>query len=192
MSQKLWSNWVRGVAGRRGSHTKTVLAGRTVRPALETLEGRVTPSSINLAVVPLAAPTAHVQPLTDPSTTQISVSSTVSLSNTHTPDGRLQLFSLGIVSNQVDLLFVDRSGQIFDEAFTFNNFFHPELTTAHYVNSDMVLSNMSFSQSAGYPSLMGNLRDSSNHELLIITAPLSYMSQTAFNDVMGAMDKPGA
>ncbi len=113
-------------------------------------------------------------------------------SSPHTPVGQLLAFALGFVNGQLDILFVDQQGQVFDESFTLNNFFTPSPGNAQFLNTDMVFRNIAFSDALGYPAVLGNLLDSSNQGVLMITIPLSLMSQTALNDVIAALQAPGA
>jgi hypothetical protein len=114
-----------------------------------------------------------------------------SSSSPHPPTGQLMAFAFGFLNNQLDIFFIDQKGQVFDEAFTFNNFFSPNPTSAQFLNADMVFRNMAFSDAAGYPAVLGSLVDGGNHDLLMITIPISFMSQTALQNVIAALQAAG-
>jgi hypothetical protein len=110
----------------------------------------------------------------------------------HTPVGPLMVFAFGIVNNQLAILFVDQKGQIFDEAFAFSNFFSPSPGNAQFLNTDMVLRNMSGTDALGFPAVVGNLLDIHNQDLWMITVPVDFMSPTALDDVITALLASGA
>jgi hypothetical protein len=112
-------------------------------------------------------------------------------SSSRIPVGQLMAFALGFVNGQLDIFFVDQRGQVFGEAFNFNNFFSPSPADAQFLNTDMVFRNMTFSDAVGYPAVLGSLVDSGNQNLLMVTIPLGFMSQTALNDVIAALQASG-
>jgi hypothetical protein len=114
-----------------------------------------------------------------------------SSSSSPTPVGQLLAFAFGFVNGQLEIFFVDQKAQVFGEAFTVNNFFSPSPSNAQFLSTDMVLRNMSFSDAAGYPAILGSLHDSSNQDLLMITIPLGFMSPAALNDVIAALQAAG-
>jgi hypothetical protein len=101
-------------------------------------------------------------------------------------------FAFGFVNNQLDIFFVDQKGQVFNEAFTFSNFFTPNPGNAQFLNTDLVMRNLAGSDALGYPAVLGNLLDSHNQDLLMITIPISFMSPTALHDVIAALQASGA
>ncbi len=102
----------------------------------------------------------------------------------HEPVGQLMAFAFGIVNNQLDIFFLDQKGQVFGEAFTLNNFLSPNPTSAQFLNRQINLIHATASGALGYPALMGSLVDSDNQELLMITVPISFMSQATLLDVI--------
>ncbi len=115
-----------------------------------------------------------------------------SSSSPHMPVGQLLAFAFGFVNNQLDIFFIDQKGQVFDETFTLNNFFSPSPANAQFLNTDMVMRNMAFSDTAGYPAVLGSLVDGGNQDLLMITVPLGFMSQAALQDMIAALQASGA
>ncbi len=55
----------------------------------------------------------------------------------------------------------------------------------------MVFRNMAFSDAVGYPAVLGSLVDGGNHDLLMVTIPLGFMSPAALNDVIAALQASG-
>jgi hypothetical protein len=107
-----------------------------------------------------------------------------SSSSPDTPVGQLMAFAFGFVNNQLDIFFIDQKGQVFAEAFTFNNFFSPNPANAQFLNTQINLIHATSSDALGYLALMGSLVDSQNQELLMITVPISFMSQATLLDVI--------
>jgi hypothetical protein len=111
-------------------------------------------------------------------------------SSSHTPVGQLMPFAFGIVNNQLDILCLDHSGQVFTEAFSFNNFFSPNAADAQFISTDLILNSPTGSDALGYPAIMFNVEPmfnvvpSSGLGLPVITIPLNFMSQAALNEVI--------
>jgi hypothetical protein len=123
--------------------------------------------------------------LTDLGAVQVSVAPAGGgLTGSHTPVGQLMAFAFGIVNNQLDIFFIDQKGQVFDEPFTLNNFLSPNPASAQFLNSQINLIHATASDALGYPALMGSLVDSDNQELLMITIPISFMSQATLLNVI--------
>jgi hypothetical protein len=112
-------------------------------------------------------------------------------SSSHTPVGQLMAFAFGFVNGQLDIFFVDQKGQVFHQAFTVTNFFNPSPANARFLHTDMVFQNMAFSEALGYPAVLGSLVDSGNQDLLLITIPLGFMSPTALQEVIAALQASG-
>jgi hypothetical protein len=122
---------------------------------------------------------------TDLGAVQVSVAPTGGGSTSFpSPAGQLMAFAFGIVSSHLDILFIDQKGQVFAKAFTFNNFLSPNPASAQFLNSQMNLIHATSSGALGYPALMGSLVDSNNQELLMMTVPISFMSQATLLDVI--------
>jgi hypothetical protein len=78
----------------------------------------------------------------------------VSPAGTVVPVGSLMLFGFGFgPGGQVDLFEVDQKGQVFALAFNFANFENPDPANAQFLNTDMVMQNMTVTNAGGFPAL---------------------------------------
>ncbi len=139
----------------------------------------------------LTSPDANDSPVAKTVTVTVS-STTPTPPSAPTPQGQLLVFGLGIDNGQVVLLFVDQAGQVFDESFSFANFFTPNPANATLLNSDLVFQNLQPTTITGSPGLLGNILDASNNAIVMTTVPLNFISSAALNDIIHALQQPGA
>jgi hypothetical protein len=112
----------------------------------------------------------------------------------HTPQGTLMVFALAIDNGQVVFLYLDQAGQVFDESFSLNNFFSPNPANAVFLNTDLVFRNIQFQDSGafGTPGILRDVLDFNNSAVLMTTVPLNFISLAAVNDIIHALEQPGA
>jgi CSLREA domain-containing protein len=109
---------------------------------------------------------------------------------TPTPVGQLLVFGLGFVNGQLVLLFVDQKGQIFDENFSFNNFFSPDPANAVFLNTHLVIRNAAPTNIFGSPGIIFSLVDANGNANLSTTVPLNFIAAAALNDIITALQQP--
>jgi hypothetical protein len=108
------------------------------------------------------------------------------------PVGPLMLFGFGFgPGGQLDLFEVDQKGQVFALAFSFSNFENPDPANAQFLNTDMVMQNMTVTNAGGFPALTGSLVGSDHQSMLMLTVPISLMPSAAFTDVLKAWQGAG-
>jgi hypothetical protein len=111
---------------------------------------------------------------------------------TPTPVGQLMVFAIGFVNGQLVLFFVDQKGQIFDESFTFTNFFSPNPASAVFFNSGLAVRNAAPTDIFGSPGIIFSIVDTNNNGNLATTVPLNFIAAAAINDLIHALQQPGA
>ncbi len=131
-----------------GSHNLIMSSLGSINPGVITLtadpklgplqdNGGLTPTMLPLAGSPVLgtgdlsqAPTLDQRGLVRPpggptDIGSVQVTGVGGSTGSHTPVGSLLAFAFGFVNGQLDIFFIDQKGQVFDEAFTLNNFFSP-------------------------------------------------------------------
>jgi predicted outer membrane repeat protein len=162
-------------------------AGQTSSPFTVTATG--TPTGANTVTATINSPDANPNAVTaSVGITPVSPPPPP----TPTPVGQLMVFAIGFLNGQLVLFFVDQKGQIFTEGFSANNFFNPDPTSASFFNSGMVLRNMAPTNVFGSPGIIGSIVDSSGNTSLATTVPLNFIAAAALNDLIQALQQPGA
>jgi predicted outer membrane repeat protein len=162
-------------------------AGQTSSPFTTTATG--TPTGANSVTVTLNSPDANPNVVT----TTVGVTPvTPPPPVTPTPVGQLMVFAVGFLNGQLVLFFVDQKGQIFDETFTFTNFFNPNPASAAFFNSTLEVRNMTATNVFGSPGIIGSILDANGNASLATTVPLNFIAAAALNDLIQALQQPGA
>jgi hypothetical protein len=107
-------------------------------------------------------------------------------------NGQLMVFALGFVNQQLVLFYVDPGGRIFYEPFTFTNFFSPDPASAVFFNSSLVVRNMAPTDIFGSPGIVGFILDVNGNTDLATTVPLNFIAAAALQDLITALQQPGA